>query len=268
MAQRTIITLVSDLSGTEEDAENGIAITTLPFAVDGIAWEVDVTDEEAAAFRNFVADYRANARQLGKATVGGTARKQSATTPTPAPARTASAPSAAPNAAPNRYDRATNQAIREWAKGQGMTVSERGRIPAEVTEAWEKAHPAGAKGANVGPRAARKPSPADAPDADTAPAELAGDDPADDATEGVMLPPTGPLGGGLSVVPDAPAGEPVEEKVGPDGLTGTEREEIRAWALAQGMEVRAKGILKKDLITSARQWKEQTGKDYSEVQAS
>jgi hypothetical protein len=37
-------------------------------------------------------------------------------------------------------DREQNQAIREWASKQGMTVSERGRIPREVTDAYHRAH--------------------------------------------------------------------------------------------------------------------------------
>jgi hypothetical protein len=33
-------------------------------------------------------------------------------------------------------DREQNQAIREWARKQGMNVSDRGRIPKEVTDAY------------------------------------------------------------------------------------------------------------------------------------
>jgi hypothetical protein len=37
-------------------------------------------------------------------------------------------------------DREQNQAIREWAQQQGMKISERGRIPSNVLEAYHKAH--------------------------------------------------------------------------------------------------------------------------------
>lgn len=37
-------------------------------------------------------------------------------------------------------DREQNRAIRNWARGQGMTVNDRGRIPREVTEAYHRAH--------------------------------------------------------------------------------------------------------------------------------
>lgn len=33
-----------------------------------------------------------------------------------------------------------NNAIREWARANGRTVSDRGRIPSEVIEAYEAAH--------------------------------------------------------------------------------------------------------------------------------
>jgi hypothetical protein len=36
-------------------------------------------------------------------------------------------------------DREQNQAIREWARKQGMKVNDRGRIPAELLEAYHKA---------------------------------------------------------------------------------------------------------------------------------
>jgi hypothetical protein len=39
-------------------------------------------------------------------------------------------------AAPSRSNREQNQAIREWAVKNGFEVSERGRIPASVVEAF------------------------------------------------------------------------------------------------------------------------------------
>jgi hypothetical protein len=41
-------------------------------------------------------------------------------------------------ARPASADREQNQAIREWARKQGMKVSDRGRIPAEVLEAYHQ----------------------------------------------------------------------------------------------------------------------------------
>jgi hypothetical protein len=45
---------------------------------------------------------------------------------------------AAAGTSPTRADREQNQAIREWAKSKGLEVSERGRIPANITEQYQK----------------------------------------------------------------------------------------------------------------------------------
>lgn len=50
----------------------------------------------------------------------------------------------------------------------------------------------------------------------------------------------------------APAPAPTPATVGPDGLTAEERERIRAWALEEGIEVKARGRLTKDLISNYR----------------
>jgi hypothetical protein len=58
----------------------------------------------------------------------------------------------------------------------------------------------------------------------------------------------------------ATAAEPTQEHGdvnqarGRDGLTAQERETIRAWAANEGIEVKARGILKKDLIANYEAW--------------
>ena len=42
------------------------------------------------------------------------------------------------------------------------------------------------------------------------------------------------------------------DRVTPDGLTSEERERIRAWANEEGIEVKARGRLSKDLIGNYR----------------
>src|ERR687894_722387 len=39
------------------------------------------------------------------------------------------------------YNRETLKSIREWAKKNGHNVSDRGRLPAEVLQAWQAAQP-------------------------------------------------------------------------------------------------------------------------------
>jgi hypothetical protein len=122
VAQRVVVSLVDDLDET-------VADETVEFGIDGTSYEIDLSDSNAAKLRDSLADYIAHARKLA-------GRRRAA-------GRTAGAAPAAPaRRAPGRasVDREQNQAIREWARKAGMTVSERGRIPSEVSEAYHKAH--------------------------------------------------------------------------------------------------------------------------------
>lgn len=117
MAKREVVTLVDDLSGEELiDGE------TVSFGLDRVEYEIDLSDENAKELRNALHDYVEAARRVG-------GRKS--TGRTPKGARSSSA----------RYNRETSAQQREWARGQGFEVSERGRIPNNVVQAWEQAHP-------------------------------------------------------------------------------------------------------------------------------
>ncbi|MDD7966108.1 histone-like nucleoid-structuring protein Lsr2 [Actinomycetospora lemnae] len=121
MAQKTIVTLVDDLTG--EEAED---ITTVEFALDGVTYEIDLDDKNSAKLRDALAEYVAAARRTGgRRSSGGGRRRSGAGTGTP---RATS---------PGGYDRETSKQIREWAKAQGFEVSDRGRVPNNVVEAWE-----------------------------------------------------------------------------------------------------------------------------------
>jgi hypothetical protein len=119
MAQKTIVTLVDDLTG--EEAED---ITTVEFALDGVTYEIDLDDKNSTRLRDALADYIAAARRTGGRRSSGR-RRSGAGTGTP---RATS---------PGGYDRETSKQIRQWAKAQGFEVSDRGRVPNNVVEAWE-----------------------------------------------------------------------------------------------------------------------------------
>jgi hypothetical protein len=108
MAQKVNIVLVDDLDGTE-------ATETVTFGVDGSTYEIDLNDANAAALREALSGYVGHAR---KVTGGGRRGRKSS----------GSASSS------NTKD------VREWAKSQGMEVSERGRISADVQQAYDAAH--------------------------------------------------------------------------------------------------------------------------------
>ncbi|HWT32923.1 MAG TPA: Lsr2 family protein [Microbacterium sp.] len=117
MAKKIIHQLVDDLDGSV--LEPGVGETVL-FSLDGRAYEIDLTDEHAAALRDALSTYIAAGRSVGReATV---------------------ARSAAPRRRVSRGSATANAAVRAWANQNGFTVSERGRIPASVQEAYEAAH--------------------------------------------------------------------------------------------------------------------------------
>jgi nucleoid-associated protein Lsr2 len=124
MAQKTIVTLVDDLTG--EVAEN---ITTVEFALDGRAYELDLTEENSAKLRNALSQYVNAARKIG-------GQRRSGTRPDRGIKSTSRT---------TGYNRETLKSIREWAKKNGHNVSDRGRLPAEVVQAWETAQAARSK---------------------------------------------------------------------------------------------------------------------------
>ncbi|XVV08047.1 histone-like nucleoid-structuring protein Lsr2 [Actinosynnema sp. CA-248983] len=116
MAQKVLVQLLDDLDGAP--TENG---QTVSFALDGVTYEIDLRPENAARLRNSLADFVASARKTGGRAKRGTA---TGTRRVVAEART----------------KEQTKAIREWARSNGHELSDRGRIPAHVIEAFEAAH--------------------------------------------------------------------------------------------------------------------------------
>lgn len=113
MARKIIHQLIDDLDGTALEPGSG---DTVHFSLDGTAYEIDLTESNAAALRAVLEPYVAAGRRLSRG--GGST--------SPAPRRSA----------PTR-DLA---AVREWANSNGYTVSDRGRVPAVVLDAFDAAH--------------------------------------------------------------------------------------------------------------------------------
>jgi hypothetical protein len=107
VAQKVTVSLVDDLSGDNADV-------TVQFGLDGKSYEIDLSDANADKLRGSLAAYVAAARRSGgQRRSGGTAAAKRA------PA-----------------DREQNQAIRDWARQRGMKISDRGRIPADLLDAY------------------------------------------------------------------------------------------------------------------------------------
>ncbi|MDT7745873.1 MAG: hypothetical protein QOE59_4951, partial [Actinomycetota bacterium] len=123
MAQKTVVTLVDDLTGEESED-----ITSVEFALDGVTYEIDLDEKNTAVLRDSLAQYVAAARRTGGRRASGR----------PAGRRSGGAGTGTPRAtSPGGYDRETSKQIRDWARTEGFEVSDRGRVPNNVVEAWE-----------------------------------------------------------------------------------------------------------------------------------
>ena len=121
MAQIREVRLVDDLDGEAADE-------TVEFGIDGKSYEIDLSKDNAGRLRDALADFVSAARRAGGRRRGGSS----------AGTGTASGSAGAAPKGRATIDREQNQAIRDWARKRGMKVSDRGRIPAEVLEAYHK----------------------------------------------------------------------------------------------------------------------------------
>src|SRR3954463_11701048 len=110
MAQRIVTELTDDTNGKPADE-------TVTFGLDGREFEIDLTSKYAAALRKAFDVYVKNGRR-----VGGRGRR------------------AASSSSPRAKSNLDTMAMREWANKIGHQVSERGRIPGSVLEAYQAAH--------------------------------------------------------------------------------------------------------------------------------
>jgi nucleoid-associated protein Lsr2 len=105
MAQKITVALEDDLDG-------GPADETIRFAIGGTEYEIDLSKRHATAFRRKLAPFIEHAR---KASTGQRRAGRSAA------------------------GRERSGDVRAWAKGQGIAVSARGRIPVSVVAQYQAA---------------------------------------------------------------------------------------------------------------------------------
>ena len=111
MAQKVLVQLVDDLDGTSSND-----ISTVTFGLDGVSYEIDLNESNASNLRDHLSEFISSARRTGGRVKRGTAGVASG----------------------SGRNREQTQAIREWAKKNGHEVSDRGRIPSEVTDAYHQ----------------------------------------------------------------------------------------------------------------------------------
>lgn len=107
MARKTIVELIDDIDGDK-------ATQTVSFSLDGAAYEIDLSEENAERLRNDLGEWTARARR-----VSGARRRASGTT---------------------RASSQETAKIRSWARENGYQISDRGRISSQIREAYQAAH--------------------------------------------------------------------------------------------------------------------------------
>ncbi len=116
MATKTITVFTDDLDGTELPA----GTRTTRFSLDGIDYEIDLSADNRRALSQALEPFIAAGRRAGSS------------------AGRASAPRA--KSSGKRGDAERLSAIRSWAQSNGYQVGDRGRIKAEIVDAYDAAH--------------------------------------------------------------------------------------------------------------------------------
>lgn len=117
MAQSTKIIYIDDLDQEEIDTTGGFT-PAVQFALDDVTYEIHLNADHQRELRESFGPYIGSGRRISTTPM---ARRR-------------------PDRRARRTTRDTEaHKIRTWAQGQGMQVSERGRISAEVVQAYEKA---------------------------------------------------------------------------------------------------------------------------------
>ena len=112
MARQVITTLIDDLDGKKADR-------TVEFSLDGTNYTIDLSEANAGKLRKALDPFIAAGTRVGR----GSGRGSSRNTGAAASGRSAGS-------------RDENKAIRDWAARNGYQISERGRIPQTVSDAY------------------------------------------------------------------------------------------------------------------------------------
>lgn len=103
MATQTITTYIDDLTGEPADK-------SVTFALEGNTWEIDLSSEHIDALHEALSTFIEHGRPVRNSVKAKLARA--------------------------KVDREQAQAMREWGRANGWNVSDRGRVPAALVEAY------------------------------------------------------------------------------------------------------------------------------------
>ncbi|MFJ9752689.1 histone-like nucleoid-structuring protein Lsr2 [Streptomyces chartreusis] len=111
MAQKIVTVYTDDLTGKE--AED---VQTHSFSLDQVNYEIDLTSDSYDRLFEALAPFINQGRKIGRAKTGNRLRKT--TTPTGP----------------------TAEEVRAWARENNYDVNDRGRVPSNIREAYDRAH--------------------------------------------------------------------------------------------------------------------------------
>lgn len=111
MAKRTTVVIHDDLDGSE-------GASTVKFGLDGKAYEIDLSEAHEKELRKALEKYVAAATQVSAQGTAASGRRKYGTGPV----------------------RRDTKHIREWLRGEGVEISDRGRIPTDLMNRYNAAH--------------------------------------------------------------------------------------------------------------------------------
>ncbi len=138
MAKKTVVRVTCDISGRP-------AHETVRFSLDGVDYEIDLTNAHAKNLRTAFAPYKNASRKVKKpkatqAPKPGVKKPaaRSSTTMAKMLGKVALTVHQGGKEAAAEIKKVTSAEIREWARAQGLDVSNSGRIPSSIMEMWDR----------------------------------------------------------------------------------------------------------------------------------
>ena len=116
MASKVEVVLLDDVDGST-------AAQTVVFGLDGVAYEIDLSDTHAGELRDSLRSWIGHARRVGRT----------------GPARTGRGPAGRGRSGEGSEGLDLVQ-VRAWARENGFEISDRGRVSSQVLQAYRDAH--------------------------------------------------------------------------------------------------------------------------------
>lgn len=131
MAQQMHVSLIDDLDPEQEADE------TVRFSLDGVEYEIDLSEQNAERLREALTEFVDHARRTGGRVKKG---RISASTGPKGASKGASGPSTKHYRRTQVAAQVDAKAVREWAAQNRVPVADRGRIPSHVIADYKAAH--------------------------------------------------------------------------------------------------------------------------------